>query len=852
MSRFTARELIGDDEFDDDEWSDGDQTLTASTEAFVVTAPRSTTIGEAAKKAPKAKKKVNHPDGDDDDADDAAAAATVAREQQEEFARIAAVCAELQRAELDRLPPGRATVLESDDGGARQLTITGELYSLLVFYGPLYPQREQPQVQLESTLPRLERSFHRAMKAVSSQRVQQTLIVELVEALDDVVRLEREVEPVIEPTALLRLVDDSVPPLEFLGLGATVTTLAMAPSPCECTGETVVMVGTKIFCIGGLPLSGTIRDMQMVRVFDLTSRKWTAHEWMSNATLLNRCGVRFGRQILIFGSKAWARSGRRTPKPQPAINVLDTVSFSWSALPGVRPTSLAFSTATRVGDDVWLVGGAVTINEDDVLDLKGRPCDRFLFVFDLQRLEFRTWDTEKGPEANLVVARPERFESLPAIREHTATRVGRFIFVHGGVVDGISLSSQSFVIDTVNLSCLEVAVATQPKPRAGHTATRISDRAIAFVGGRTFAGILVQDVDLFDLHDKAWSVRKAPQFLGRIGCCLVPGGDGSLLCVGGYSQRTEEKMVMAFHGFNKMAQVAHRTLAPTQVLNLGLPRLAPPSQLSAFLLKTLQSGNLSDVTMRNEQHRLHRVLLQARCPHLLELIESKQMRHVDAFADDALHVLFRHLYGGEPVSGKLRGEFASILRLPYLVQDDDAAPTVQASLGALFDDDALRSKHADVTFVAGEETFRVHRLFISRAPHFARALDAGMREAQTGTIRVDDVAPATVRALLRFLYSDELVCDAEHAVEMLALADRCQLDDLKKHAETLIESSYDFGELQNVLELLDVAHRYGAAHLQHVALSVLANDFDAPSVMGAIGEANISEAVATMVRTAYW
>jgi hypothetical protein len=109
-----------------------------------------------------------------------------------------------------------------------------------------------------------------------------------------------------------------------------------------------------------------------------------------------------------------------------------------------------------------------------------------------------------------------------------------------------------------------------------------------------------------------------------------------------------------------------------------------------------------------------------------------------------------------------------------------------------------------------------------------------------------------VRALLRFMYSDELVCDAEHAVEMLALADRCQLDDLKKHAETLIESSYDFGELQNVLELLDVAHRYGTAHLERVALSVLANDFDAPSVTAAMAEANVSEAVARMVRTANW
>jgi hypothetical protein len=838
------RELVGfdddNDDYDDDE-SDDESGLSRRPQV---------TLAAAAKKAPKSKaaavssKQARQRDASAPLHADAKAFA----EEHEDIARIASACAELQTAERSRLPASRMSA-ETLAGGVRQLKITGalSLFVVTVTHGPCYPLRELPSVLIECATAPLLAMLQEA--AAAAQRVQQTMIVELLQALDDVEQRWKVAQrpPFVEvPFAELCLVDESAP-LDFVGSFASTERFEMVPPPSECTGETVVTMGRKVLFIGGLPLNGTWHNLRNVlRIYDLSSHKWTTHTWgYSGATLLNRCGLRVGDKVYVFGCITLNVSTQN----RPCVNVLDTRNYSWSTIRGVGPASLSYSTATRVGDDVWLIGGAVTSDRDAAGNPDRRQGDRFVFVFDLKHDSFRMFETQtKGHaqpkhSANLVAARPDRFKSLPAIREHTATRVGRFIFLHGGCVDGTSLSSQSFVIDTVNQSCVEVAVATQPRARAGHAAARISDRLIAFVGGRTFADTLLQDIDLFDLHDKTWSVRKAPLFAGRIAGALVPGGDGSLLCIGGYSQTTERK------GSNF---VATRVLASAQVLNLGLPRLAPPSQLSAFLLKTLQSGNLSDVTMRNDQHRLHRVLLQARCPHLLELIESKQMRHVDELGDDALHVLFRHLYGGEPVSGKLRGEFASILRLPYLVQDDDAAPTVQASLGALFDDDALRSKHADVTFVAGEETFRVHRLFISRAPHFARALDAGMREAQTGTIRVDDVAPATVRALLRFLYSDELVCDGEHAVEMLALADRCQLDDLKKHAETLIESSYDFGELQNVLELLDVAHRYGTAHLQHVALSMLVHDFDQRTVMAVMAEANVSEAVARMVRTAQW
>jgi hypothetical protein len=125
-----------------------------------------------------------------------------------------------------------------------------------------------------------------------------------------------------------------------------------------------------------------------------------------------------------------------------------------------------------------------------------------------------------------------------------------------------------------------------------------------------------------------------------------------------------------------------------------------------------------------------------------------------------------------------------------------------------------------------------------------------MLEAQTGVITVDDVDAATLEALLRFLYVDAIACPAEHAVELLALADRCQLDALKKHAELLIEPSQDFDEIDNVCELVDVATRYGATHLQRVALNVLANNFAPNVVLEHASASHADSAVVQMIRNA--
>lgn len=722
-------------------------------------------------------------------------------------------CADLQRAELAALPAERVSVLETH--ATRLVTLTGAGFVLTATFGPTYPLREAPDVRVVECADDELSVLQQAVERVRHAHVRCVCLIALLHAADDALARVRVAPPVA--VEALRWADVVlVPPRsdgdaesgEFFGSSVQIEAFAaLDAGQLAAVGESVTAVGQKLYCIGGTALKG-VDLLPLVRVFDLHARTWRvpALRFETKLKLLqNHCAVLAAGSIFVFGGE----------KRDLRIRVLELATHRWWSVGA--PPSLGVrqhASCTRVGDDVWIVGG----HHDAV--------PRAIFVFNVPQRSFRNWlPHAKRPEYNLALM--PTFADFPAVREHSATRVGRFLLIAGGVVDSL-VSSAVFVIDTIDRRWCQFE-GTQMRPRAGHAALRVHDDFVLLVGGRSADGATMAHCDVLNLATKTWSTRSAgaSSALSRHRCAAIPFRDGRMLVAFGHTMQHD-----TFH------RVTHavRAVAPSVIVDVGLPSTAPRSTLGTTLLALLDSGSFSDLQFRG--FRLHRVVLQARCPALLDLIERG--RADELASDEAFGAFFQHVYGDKPIaeSCPLRAE---------------STASVQTSLGALFDDDERRAKYADVTFASGDETFRVHRLFASRAAHFERALGAGMREAQTGTIRVDDVEPASVRALLRFLYSDELVCDAEHAVEVLALADRCQLDALKKHAEALIESFYDFGELANVCDLVDIAQRYGAEHLRRAALNVLVSDFSKGAVLEHLGgNESLSEHATQAIRTAFW
>jgi hypothetical protein len=786
-------------------------------------APRPISLFDASRKAAKSKAPKAPAPEPVNELDEVERANRVAVEQR---------CATIQREALARVAE-RVTVTHASE--SKLVVFSGNGWKAKAFLTPKCPIKEMFELDISADLDGLAEALHGAFLGWFRRPNQAGEL-----ALDALVLLLDATEAHFRPRVLkfadvtLVAADAAGPDVELFGANGTCHPF-VAFDHCQfaSVGDTATQVGTKVWFVGGDPIFANSdhralammrqqKPLPLVRVYDLVSHTWTTPRttgfgetsvdpgpvWHSTAYANNR--------LFVFG-------GRRGVVDYPVwpVSILDLTTLRWTALKAPFPPVLARSTATRVDASIYVIGGVAPLAEGGSSTLPP------MFRFSLTTNEF-------------VALEEHRLASIPLLREHTTTRVGRLLFVHGGVQDDGSVSDKSLVIDVDRLTCIDATVPVAPLPRALHTAVRLG-RLLAFVGGRTTGDALASVVDIFDLVDKVWrAARPVPRPVARLKPLLVPLTDGALLVVSGARSSVE---AIAAPFLRSLRACVFFEPIPAVVLDLGLPRDTPASTLAEFLLASLEAGRHSDVQV--QQFRAHRIILHARCPLLLE---QEQQRQLAEMPGESLRFLLRFLYGDEVLlDDALRVQLLVKLQVPAA----DAAATLQASLGALFDDENERSKFSDVTIVAGELTFRAHRLFVCRAECFARALEGGMREAQTGVISISDVSPESVRALLRFLYTEQLVCDAEHAVEVLSLADRFQLGALKKHSEALIESTYDFGELDTICELVVVAHRFGALHLLKVALLVLVNDFERRAVLEHVVAVKMPDAVVALIHNAF-
>jgi hypothetical protein len=782
-------------------------------------APRPISLFDASRKAAKSK------------APKAPVRAPVNESNEVERANRAAIeqrCAMIQREALAKVAD-RVSVTHVSE--SKLVVFSGNGWKAKAFLTPQVPIKEMFELDISADLDGLAEALHGAF-AGWFQRSNQA--GEL--ALDALVLLLDATEAHFRPHVVkfadvtLLAADAAGPDVEFFGANGTCHPFVKFDH-CQfaSVGDTATQVGTKLWFVGGDPVyadgdHSTLamvrqqKPLPLVRVYDLVSHTWTIPRTTGfGVTTLDpgpvwHSTVFANDRLFVFGG----RRGNIEFYPVWSVSILDLKSLQWTALKAPFPPVLARSTATRVDSNIYVIGGVAPLARGGTSTLPP------MFRFSLATNEF-------------VALEEHLLAPIPLLREHTTTRVGRLLFVHGGVQDDGSVSDKSLVIDVDRLTCIDVTVPVTPLPRALHTAVRLG-RLLAFVGGRTSGDATPSVVDIFDLVDKVWrTARPVPKPVARLKPVLVPLTDGALLVVSG-ARFAIETTAPPF------ARCVFFEPIPAVVLDLGLPRDTPASTLAEFLLASLEAGRHSDVQV--QQFRAHRIILHARCPLLLEQEQQQQLADMPS---ESLRFLLRHLYGDEVLlDDAMRVQLFVKLQVPAA----DLAATLQASLGALFDDETERSKFSDVTIVAGELTFRVHRLFVCRAEYFARALEGGMREAQTGVISINDVDPESVRAL-RFLYTEQLVCNAEHAVDVLSLADRCQHGALKKHAEALIESTYDFGELDTICELVVVAHRFRALHLLKTALRVLVNDFLRRTVLEHVVAAKMPDAVVALIHNAF-
>ncbi len=884
MSRFQDDRFDEyDDEFDDDEFDDDDEVAAA------YRPPSKMTLAAA---APAASAKPTTTTA----AAAAAAAATVQKQKQRADKKQAKLAAhaeaqaaqvreagEAQLAELSalqRVSGVRVRVTELGQAG-RSIVLSGAKgWRLTALLTPLHPTREAAQLSFEP-LPLASdspfradlrrRALDDAFLAVQKDRVGRTLLLELALAFEAAVAAadaapEPVVEaPVVETADLLpaAAAADDAPPAEFVGSLASTRPFALPAAFRVYSGSTTTAVGSRFIAIGGIAGNGDYAPL--VRVFDVVNGTYAevSHTgWetrdvdyritmnlpslgpLGRPILCRHSAVLVGNKIFCFGGHVLVESRHyrndladRHVYTLKSVSVLDVTTMTWSFIDGPLNRYTADSTATRVGDSIFVIGGVVPTSNWLPAWTKEQ-----ILEFDLKSLSFRPFgEREVVPPAvmrrkgYIPAVRENMVTALklpvPEMRAHTATRVGHWIVLHGGVVSG-DVSSRTFAFDTRRKRWLELPSNEFVRARKQHCAVRLSERFVAFIGGRSALEPL-SSIDIFDLQAQRWHQRNVQTpLLARVDAAAALTTTGEVLLFGGFDEREQSLL----HGRH------HFVMRPALIVNVGLQLWAPTPNIGGALAAALESGAAADVHYRH--FKLHSAVLAARCPHLLELIAT-QDRSLQELRDETLTAFFRHVYGDEPLalSKAVRAELAALLRLPYLFDEPASDVRAQAALAAFFDDDGARERTADVTFVCGdsEERIRVHRFFVTRSEHFKLALSSGMAEERTSEVRVDDVSADVMRAFLRFLYTDALECEPERVIDVLLVADRFDAPELKQHAESAVEATYDFSELPNLVELIDVAERCGAQHLLRVASNALRVDFEARAVQAFLAEADTSQ-----------
>nr|TKW11289.1 hypothetical protein SEVIR_6G223600v2 [Setaria viridis] len=94
---------------------------------------------------------------------------------------------------------------------------------------------------------------------------------------------------------------------------------------------------------------------------------------------------------------------------------------------------------------------------------------------------------------------------------------------------------------------------------------------------------------------------------------------------------------------------------------------------------------------------------------------------------------------------------------------------------------------SDVSFIIAGEEFPAHRAVLAaRSPVFKAQLLASMADAKMASITMHDIAPATFRAVLQYMYTDDLPEDEDDELEAatigatLACAETYNCPELKK------------------------------------------------------------------------
>ena len=133
-----------------------------------------------------------------------------------------------------------------------------------------------------------------------------------------------------------------------------------------------------------------------------------------------------------------------------------------------------------------------------------------------------------------------------------------------------------------------------------------------------------------------------------------------------------------------------------------------------------------------------------------------------------------------------------------------------------FDD---KGNNHDVTLKCGEKLFYCHKYTLSlRSPVFKAMFQSNMKENELGTVEIEDIQQEAFSEFLSYIYTGSISLSFDkYGKELLAVADKYQVDKLKRACEKELISKLD---AENCSEMIVMAECNKAEKLKKAAFEL--------------------------------
>ena len=372
-----------------------------------------------------------------------------------------------------------------------------------------------------------------------------------------------------------------------------------------------------------------------------------------------------------------------------------------------------------------------------------------------------------------------------------------------------------YKIDLLDLKCEKIISKGEPISRGYHTATLVNRFILIYAGynGKYILGDLVA----LDTENLVWSLPDPclGHFPTARNAQTVTMIGSELFMFGGYNgtRDTNDLHILETSAFSTLQDD----------LKLGI---------------NIQVGKITEIIAGGLLFRIHTVILQARCPQLLDETIWEKLN----ISKNAMELLIEYLYcdlSSENIPLNLSNELLDISiklnidRLRSLCNKD--IDLIDSSLTSDIMNINKYQDLSDFTIIIEGKEFYLHKIILgSRCPYFRAMFQSGMSENSENQLRLDYFTASAFEYIVEWIYSDKFSLliednkvEIDIFIQILVQCNMLGLEGLMRMTEIAAEEVIN---IENVVKLYEISHVLGAIRLKSYTINYILREFDKISI----------------------